>query len=169
MVRVRQSAAAVKGAHHEAAGLSDWCPSCTLPNEMSNPRRIGLISCSKAKLGTVALARDLYSRSDLFRKATEYCSQHLDGWYVLSAKHGLVAPDQVLEPYDLTLKQLSAGQRRAWGKDVAGSLRDLGDVELEAHAGSVYVRALVDAGVELSNPLRGLSIGRRKRWYLDHS
>jgi hypothetical protein len=136
---------------------------------MSRPKRIGLISCSKAKLGTVAPARDLYARSDLFRKAVEYCSKHLDGWYVLSAKHGLVAPAQVLEPYDLTLKQLSRAQRRAWGKQVAESLHELGDVALEAHAGSAYVHALTDAGVKVSDPLSGLSIGHRKRWYLDRA
>jgi len=136
---------------------------------MSRRKRIGLISCSKAKLETVAPARDLYARSDLFRKAATYCSKHLDGWYVLSAKHGLVAPEQVLEPYDLTLSQLSRARRRAWAKQVAGCLLELGDVELEAHAGSAYVHPLVEAGVKLADPLSGLSIGRRKRWYLDHT
>lgn len=137
--------------------------------EMSGTKRIGLVSCSKAKLSAAAPAIDLYGASDLFRKATQYCSKHLDAWYVLSAEHGLVMPDQVLEPYDLTLKQLTTSERRAWGEQVAANLRELGHVSLEVHAGRIYVQALIDAGIKLSDPLAGLSIGHRKRWYLDHT
>jgi len=127
--------------------------------------RIGLVSCSKAKIDRRAAARDLYSASDLFRKAARYCAAHCDDWYILSAKYGLVRPDEVLEPYDLTLKRMRVDERRRWGLAVASKLRELGAVKLEIHAGQYYVQPLVDAGIALENPLAGLGLGQRKRWY----
>jgi hypothetical protein len=133
---------------------------------MSAPRRrIGLIACTKAKLNRPAPARELYSASDLFRKAAAYCDAYLDGWFVLSAKYGLLEPDRIIAPYDMTLKTMPSSQRRLWGMQVAQQLRQLGEVALEAHAGAAYVRPLLEAGVVLHDPLRGLAIGKRKRWY----
>jgi len=137
------------------------------PTTSGPRRRIGLISCTKAKLSWPAPARELYSASDLFRKAAAYCDTHLDGWFVLSAKYGLVEPERELEPYDVTLKTMSSLERRRWGAQVAQQLQQLGDVALEAHAGADYVRPLIEAGVALGEPLRGLAIGQRKRWYLE--
>lgn len=129
--------------------------------------RIGLIACTKSKLSRPAPARELYSASDLFRKASAYCDAHLDGWFVLSAKYGLVEPDRILAPYDMTLKTMPTPERRLWGTQVAEQLRRLGEVTLEAHAGAAYVQPLLEAGVALEEPLRGLPIGQRKRWYVD--
>jgi hypothetical protein len=133
---------------------------------MSAPRRrIGLIACTKSKLNRPAPARELYSASDLFSKAAAYCDAYLDGWFVLSAKYGLVEPDRIIAPYDMTLKTMPSPERRLWGTQVAQQLRQLGEVALEAHAGAAYVRPLLEAGVVLEEPLRGLAIGKRKRWY----
>jgi hypothetical protein len=137
----------------------------TQPTTGGSRRRIGLISCTKAKLNRPAPARELYSASDLFRKEAAYCDANLDGWFVLSAKYGLVEPDRMLEPYDVTLKTMPISERRRWGTRVAEQLHQLGDVALEAHAGADYVRPLLEAGVVLGNPLRGLSIGKRLSWY----
>jgi len=135
------------------------------PTTSGPRRRVGLIACTKSKLDRPAPARELYSASDLFRKAAAYCDAYLDGWFVLSAKYGLVEPERVLEPYDLTLKRMPSSERRRWGSQVAEELHQLGEVALEAHAGAAYVRPLLEAGVVLEEPLRGLAIGKRKRWY----
>lgn len=132
-------------------------------------KRIGLVSCSKAKLARRAPARELYSASDLFRKASQYCDSRCDAWYVLSAKYGLVHPDDVIEPYDVTLKTMARPDMRRWGQKVARQLRELGAATLEAHAGRDYVWPLEEAGVNLETPLQGLSIGHRKRWYLERT
>ena len=131
-------------------------------------KRVGLVSCSKAKLATPAPARQMYSPSDLFRKASAYCALHCDEWYILSAKYGLVDPEKTLEPYDVTLKKMNADQKRHWGRTVADQIRAIGPAELEIHAGKDYAQPLVDAGPSLQNPLAGLSLGFRKKWYLDH-
>ncbi len=65
-----------------------------------------LVSCVKPKRGYPSPAKDLYL-SDWFKKAFRYASQNADEWFILSAKYFLVLPDQVIEPYDLTLKSMS--------------------------------------------------------------
>lgn len=67
---------------------------CGLPG-----RTIALIGCSATKLNRPAPARELY-QGNLFKLARTWAeAQGLD-WYVVSAKHKVVHPDQVLEPYD---------------------------------------------------------------------
>jgi hypothetical protein len=86
---------------------------------------------------------------------------------VLSAKHGLVEPEQVLEPYDLSLADLQAEQRLAWGKRVAARLEALGlaSAVLEVHAGGLYQETLLAAGRKVRSPVAGLPVGKRLAWY----
>jgi hypothetical protein len=126
---------------------------------------IGLVSCSSKKLGRAAPARELYT-SPMFRIALAYAERRCAAVYVLSALHGLVELDTVLEPYDLRINTLSADERTSWGAGVI--------VELESRhpAGSVEIlagRAYVDAlawrtGWSATEPLRGMKIGERLRW-----
>lgn len=63
-----------------------------------------IIPCGNTKLGTSAPASEFYTGSmfqDALRTARKLYTD--DRIYVLSAKHGLVTLDQVLEPYDLKL------------------------------------------------------------------
>ncbi|MEW6059904.1 MAG: DUF6884 domain-containing protein [Actinomycetota bacterium] len=136
--------------------------------------RVGLVSCSKAKLDHAAQARDLYSKSALFRGARCHVERTCDRWFVLSAKHGLVKPEQVLEPYNQTLNDASRAQRRAWSARVLAQLHaELGDlrgITFELHAGAPYVDfgvadGLVHSGAIVEKPLEGLGLGRRLRFY----
>lgn len=63
---------------------------------------VGLVGCVSQKLRRPAPARELYV-SQLFKKASAYAEETCDRWYILSAKHGLVHPDDVREPYDVKL------------------------------------------------------------------
>ena len=66
---------------------------------------VGLVACASQKLQRPAPARELYV-SQLFKKASAYAGLTCDRWYILSAKHGLVHPDTVLEPTGIpTLRQ----------------------------------------------------------------
>lgn len=76
--------------------------------------RVGLLGCGKQKLDHAAPAAELYCGS-YFRLCRTWLEQQgLDAWGILSAEHGLVLPEQVLEPYDVALGQLDAGARRSW-------------------------------------------------------
>jgi hypothetical protein len=54
--------------------------------------------------------------SPLFRKASRYCEAQYDAWFILSAKYGLVAPEQVIAPYDCSLLAHGDAARAAWGR-----------------------------------------------------
>lgn len=71
-----------------------------------------LVSCVKNKLSNPAAARDLYT-SDWFRKVRTLIEAQGASWFILSALHGLVHPDTVIEPYELTLNTMRVAERRA--------------------------------------------------------
>lgn len=139
--------------------------------------RIVLVGCASQKLGRPAPARDLYV-SDLFRKASAYAEATGAHWFILSAKHGLVHPDAVLEPYDAKLGTKTSPPVHQWAKGVVGQLAaqmaDLGlawsDVELVLLAGAQYAVLAhhLPAGdkvrVHVEEPLKGLGIGQRLSW-----
>jgi hypothetical protein len=127
---------------------------------------ITLVSCAAGKCESAAPAAQLY-RSDWFTKAKAY-AQAQGPWFILSAKHGLVHPDQVIEPYDTTLMRMSKAERSAWAMKVADQVQLL---ELQADrcivlAGRLYRDPLTGflgswfPAVEL--PLAGLGIGSQK-------
>jgi hypothetical protein len=78
-------------------------------------RRVLLVSCGKAKVEQPSAARDLYT-SPRFRKARAYAEANEDAWFILSAEHGLVAPDEWLGPYERYLPDTPPSYRRAWGE-----------------------------------------------------
>ena len=75
-----------------------------------------------------AKAKDLYS-STRFAKRRAYAEATGKPWALLSARHGLVQPDEVLSPYDLSLESLSSEQRTVWADRVVA--------QLVAHLGSL--------------------------------
>src|SRR3954449_3905457 len=110
---------------------------------MSDPKRVGLVGCVKSKRTTPALARHLYT-SALFDGRRRWVEQTCDRWFVLSALHGLVGPDEVLAPYDTTLKDASRPEREEWSRRVLADLHtafgdDLRGVAFELHAGREYL------------------------------
>jgi len=136
--------------------------------------RVGLVSCTKRKLDHAAPARELYATSALFSGARCYVERTCDRWFVLSAKHGLVRPEQVLEPYDQTLNDASLAERRAWSERVLAQLRaELGElrgITFQVHAGGTYLdfglkHGLLAEGAFVEEPLDRLSLGRRLSFY----
>lgn len=149
--------------------------------------RIGLVGCVKSKGRIAAPAQELYT-SPLFMKARAWAEAHCDRWYILSAKHGLVHPEAMIEPYEQTLLALPLAERLAWARRVHQQLQEelqlasppnteggeLRGGELPAApgptfvwlAGTVYkneLRRLLQAFPQ-EDPLRGLPIGRRLQW-----
>lgn len=98
--------------------------------------RVALIGCSSIKLDMPARARDLY-QGNLFKLSVGWVERRpFDGWGILSAKHGLVMPDQVLAPYNkqfddrsvkLWAAQVSEQIAERWGRDVIYTLLAGGD------------------------------------------
>lgn len=83
-----------------------WTPSATgTPTTGTSARgtnsragcAVGLVGCASQKLKRPVPARELYV-SQLFKKASAYAELTCDRWFVLSAMHGLVHSETVLEP-----------------------------------------------------------------------
>ena len=130
---------------------------------------IFLLSCVGQKQPVPARARDLYI-SSWFRKARSYADSTGRPWFVLSAKYGLVHPDEVMPPYDLTLNTMPVADRRQWASRVLTQLGPcLGDVgSVVFLAGQRYREflepSLRSRGVVVSVPMEGLRIGEQLRW-----
>jgi hypothetical protein len=106
--------------------------------------RVALIACGAEKLGHPSPARDLYI-GPLFRACRRWVdlrSSVYPVWGILSAKHGVLLPDQVIEPYEATLD----GGAAAWAVSTGAAVRARwgADVIYTVLASERYVSALRD-------------------------
>jgi hypothetical protein len=129
--------------------------------------RIALVSCGKLKLDTPAPAKDMYT-SPLFKKARAYAETHYDRWFILSALHQVLTPDQVIRPYEMRMPSRRREQE-LWGLQTAGKLSCLMHKGCIVHsfAGEDYSGVnshLQRLGFEVSAPMEGLQVGERLRW-----
>lgn len=129
---------------------------------------VALIACSKSKADQPSPAADLYT-SALFEKSKTYAHERADKWFILSAKHGILDPKVVIEPYDKTLKKMPKNERAAWSEKVFERLRQHlapGDHILFV-AGKDYreflAAKLTASGFSVQTPLEGLSLGMQLR------
>ena len=128
-----------------------------------------LVSCVSAKQSVAAPARDMYV-SAWFRKARA-CIEALGcPWYILSAKHGLLDPAAMIDPYDETLNAMPADRRRTWAHGVIEDLapRLSGVSAVTVFAGMAY-REFLEAelrgrGLDLHVPMQGMRIGQQLSW-----
>lgn len=95
---------------------------------------------------------------------------HADKWFVLSAKHGLLCPDDVIEPYETTLNEMGKEERQEWARQVFNRLRSIvrqADVVVIL-AGRRYreflQKDLIDWCRRVEVPMEGLMIGQQLRW-----
>lgn len=131
---------------------------------------IALIACSASKSPAPAPARHLYT-GQLFRASVRYAEAAGLPWAVLSAKHGLLLPDDVIEPYDLSMRDLNLSQREAWARLTANRvfMRYGKPLHVVLLAGGAYrwpltVELLVyGRETKIDTPLYGLGIGQQKR------
>ncbi len=141
----------------------------------AGPADLLLVTCVKSKRDVPAAAKDLYV-SPLFIRQRAYAESRDLPWFILSAEHGLVAPEEWLAPYERYLPDTPAAYRAAWGRWVSERLDllagPLSGTVVEIHAGAPYVQAiaphLTAKGAAVVTPLDGLSMGQRLGWYAAH-
>ena len=106
--------------------------------------RLALVSCVKLKAAEPRSAKDLYV-SPLFRALRAYAEASADKWYILSAEHGLIHPEAVIDPYERTLLKMKSAERHEWAARVSSALGQIiqpGD-EVIMLAGERYREDLV--------------------------
>jgi hypothetical protein len=133
--------------------------------------RIGLVACAAKKQPGSWPAKDLYT-SQLFRKAFSYSIKHCEKTFILSAKYGLLNPDQVIECYDSTLKTISEPARILWARkiylDLLANIKPGDDIFW--FAGIHYRKTLILMLSENNHfePVKGLGIGSQMKWYMEN-
>lgn len=134
-----------------------------------------LVGCVKGKLEWASRveAKKLYA-SPLWRSRRAYAEQAGRPWFILSAKYGLLHPEERIAWYDLDLSSLPAAERRTWSAGVVDALVArfplIAGKVVEIHAGNDYIdyglaKGLQEAGAIVQRPLLGIPIGRHLGWY----
>jgi hypothetical protein len=166
-------------------------PSCATPS--STPRRASplpakqrgalninpktslvLVSCVKSKLPRSVPAQDLYT-STLFTGCRTFARASGAPWFILSAKYGLVDPNEVIAPYEFTLNRLGVAARRVWAENVLAELlpKTKSRKTIVFLAGVRYreylTTPLENMGLEVVVPMANLRFGEQLQWLTEHT
>lgn len=131
--------------------------------------RVVLVSCVKSKRTYATAAEDLYT-SDLFLSMRSYARQNSDQWFILSAEHGVLNPEEVIAPYEKTLNKMLKSERLEWAAKVRHRLLELisPDASVVILAGERYREGIVpflqERGYFVDVPMVGLKFGLQLRW-----
>ena len=114
-------------------------------------------------------AAELYD-SPWFRKAVRYAQPFAGDWYILSDKHSLLEIDEVIVSYDVSMRDFSKAERKAWAREVLQDLEPIpkpGDTVMLL-ASQIYREYLEEPlkrmGCQIERPLKGLRIGEQMHW-----
>jgi hypothetical protein len=138
---------------------------------LPNAPRVALVGCSAAKLKHAAPARELYT-SGMFRAALAYAERTCDALLIVSAYHGVIAPNTVIGPYNRNLRLACKAERVVWGGRTIETLLPAFKVPplLVILAGQLYADALACGAYQHDlpqpeEPLRGIAgFGPRIAW-----
>jgi hypothetical protein len=153
-------------------GMPPAAPTGPSPTKAFEHPILALISCTKSKASQARAAAELYQPSVWFSYAYQYAPLVADKILILSAKHGIVRPEQVLAPYDETLQGSSQVERETWADMVYPQLRATSEYR-EAKsivwlAGEDYRNELLarvrSDGKRSLVPMQGLRQGEQVSW-----
>jgi hypothetical protein len=138
------------------------------------PIRFVLISCSKSKLTIAAPAATLYT-GQLFKRAVSWAQRQNLTWFVVSALHGLLPPEQTIAPYNFTIKNLRGREREQWAHRVV-SAELTRHVAKHSHAILILpepYRRFIEPElsrneITYENPLAGKGIGQQIKWLAEN-
>ena len=132
-------------------------------------KHIILVACAAGKRDVPQSACDLYE-SQLFAASRAYAEARSARWYILSALHGVIEPDQVIAPYERTLNEMPIAERREGARSVNEKLSLLlppGSL-VEVLAGKKYRESIVPflraTGFTVHEPLARLRVGEQVQW-----
>lgn len=130
---------------------------------------VGLVGCGKRKKMQRCLARDMYTGGPT-ASAIRWVRSNFSHWRILSAKYGVLHPEQAIDPYDLSLDDLTEVQRLRWGQQVRQQLlKDFPNATFVGLAKKAYFDAAQLPEKQLIRLLEGINgQGVRMRWLLDH-
>jgi len=137
---------------------------------MIDVKKIAIISGSKKRLSVSAPANK-YFTGVLFRKAFEFAKKNFDVVLILSAKHYLLRPEQIVKPNDGYLFDISRDELNNWTDMTFKKLMKYISSDTEVY---FYVakrnreglfNRLEEIGISCFAPLSNLSLGEQMRWF----
>jgi len=143
---------------------------------LNKPSDVILVGCVSRKLDTAAQAKDLYI-SPLWKFRRAYAEMSKKPWMILSAEHGLLRPEDRIDPYDVALRNLSTDAKSVWAnrtfEQMTAEFGDLTGLRIEIHAGSPYVdtglgESITRGGATVVRPLANLRFGEQLAWYKEY-
>jgi soluble P-type ATPase len=109
--------------------------------------KIILISCVKRKNIIEMMAKDLY-KGPLFKNSlcvAKTLQSDENKIFILSAKYYLLSLNQIIGPYDMTVKDFTKTQKKEWGNKVITELKKVSNIETDEF--------IILAGKEYINPI----------------
>ena len=128
-----------------------------------------LVACSDTKAPMPCEARRFY-QGGVFKLSVEFALSKDWEWAIISAKHGLLMPGDIVNPYDFTVSERAAdrGKVAEWAKATKA--------QLEAKFPKRHFVSLLPeryeaclAEMDFESPLKGLGIGSRQGWLARNS
>jgi cytoplasmic iron level regulating protein YaaA (DUF328/UPF0246 family) len=106
---------------------------------------------------------------ELFKKSLQYARQlKPTSIYILSAKYGLLELTDIIEPYELTLNDMTENEKRLWANKVIRQCKrkqiDFNDKAVFL-CGNNYRKYIVPMFPNSEVPLKHLPIGKQLQFY----
>ena len=129
-------------------------------------KTVVLVTCTSDKHKGRHAAGDIYTKSSNFRKYMELARLLTDSEniFVISALHGLLSLDTVIDWYDYTLMSKPKDVKDAWGMRVAEQIKsrfNVAETMFIVIAGADYFIPLIPHLPNMEVPLKGVSMGYR--------
>jgi cytoplasmic iron level regulating protein YaaA (DUF328/UPF0246 family) len=130
---------------------------------------ISFVACCKLKSSKKTTAEKMYI-SPLFKLSLEYAKKNSDKVFILSAKYGLLALDDIIDPYNETLNTKTENEIKEWSNNILKQIRklELEDSDFLYLCGSNY-KKYIEKKLKGSDPMNGLSLGYRLQWLKKHT
>ena len=129
-----------------------------------------IIGCGRRKKKSASQARTLYV-SERFRTCRAVAETLSAPYLILSALHGLIAPDTTLDPYDLDLGTLSEESKRVWANSALNYLDRTNDgAPITLLAAGAYAEPIMACNairtepLPISAPLAEIETRHHKDW-----
>lgn len=134
---------------------------------------IVFISCTKKKLAHSCSAKEMYTASQWFRGGWRFAeSLHPDHIYILSAKYGLLRPDDIIEPYNKTLVTENIKAIKVWSAIVARQIYNEGIDRSDRViflCGLNYRRFIRNLFPNRVEPLAHMGIGKQMQYFKENT
>lgn len=97
-------------------------------------KKVAIVNCKAKKQNYSCTAQEMYNVSFQFRHQVDFIKEYYDAYLILSSKYGIISPEAIIEPYELTLSKgarlknvpkLEGKELQNWASQVTQNLTSL--------------------------------------------